>query len=320
MVRPVINITSAKLILGSRRRAHDHRPVGARGGGRGRRHRHPRRPGQPAGRRPADRERLDRLHRHRRRDPASTSPTEPGVRARRGCRLGRPPGRPLLPRRPGRAAPAAASPAPTATCCRADAGARDNMLTALGLRAGAYATEVSETYLGLFPTGGDLSLETVRLDGRRREGAVRHAGVEPAPRRPGRRHRDLRRRRPAAGPGLPARPRPVLLGRLRQPPAPDTPRTAAVDGGVNVERGPSTFADAALARRTARRPCSASSAPSSTPRRASAPRVQRGRRPAGRRRGRRRSRRHHLGARRRRAGGRSSTPATGPTRRPERRS
>ena len=36
VVRPVINITSAKLILGRRGRADDHRPVRARGGGRGR--------------------------------------------------------------------------------------------------------------------------------------------------------------------------------------------------------------------------------------------------------------------------------------------
>ena len=50
-----------------------------------------------------------------------------------------------------------------------DPGARDNMLTALGLQAGAYATEVSETYLGLFPTGGDLAIDSFGSTGSARE-------------------------------------------------------------------------------------------------------------------------------------------------------
>lgn len=45
-----------------------------------------------------------------------------------------------------------------------DGASRDNMLTQLGLSSGTNATEVSETYLGLFPTGGDLALDTFGLD------------------------------------------------------------------------------------------------------------------------------------------------------------
>ncbi len=45
-----------------------------------------------------------------------------------------------------------------------DGASRDNMLNQLGLSPGTNATEVSETYLGLFPTGGDLAQDTFGLD------------------------------------------------------------------------------------------------------------------------------------------------------------
>jgi Type VII secretion system ESX-1, transport TM domain B len=123
-----------------------------------------------------------------------------------------------------------------------DGAARDNMLNALGLRTGAYATEVSETYLGLFPTGGDLAVDTLGLD-------------------------DLGSPAPYATPGsnLPGGARvgdvvaydggTLLLGpdypidldefaRAIYTNLPDPPRVTSVDGAVDVERGASTYADA----------------------------------------------------------------------------
>ncbi len=123
-----------------------------------------------------------------------------------------------------------------------DAGARDNMLTALGLRAGTYATEVSETYLGLFPTGGDLSLETVGIGA---TGAKAPYATPESNLPRGARVGDIVTYDGGAlllGPDYPLDLDPFSLAVYAN--LPDAPRTAAVEGGINLERGPSTFADA----------------------------------------------------------------------------
>ena len=205
----------------------------------------------------------------------------------------------LLPDRPGPPAPAAATPGAYRYLLPRDAGARDNMLTALGLQAGAYATEVSETYLGLFPTGGDLAIDTVRSDGRRcARRRTPRAVLQPARGLPGRRRRDVRRRRPAAGSRPARRPRPVLARRLQ----PASPRPTPRARRRSRARSTSSVGRPRSARRTGRAtcssPCSASSAPSSTSRRASlrvcrwSPTRRATPRPP------RRRRRHDLGARR----------------------
>lgn len=125
-----------------------------------------------------------------------------------------------------------------------DPGARDNMLTALGLQAGAYATDVSETYLGLFPTGGDMSAGSMGLD---RVG-------DPAPyatsesNLPGNaRIGDIVTYEGGSlllGADYPVDLDPFAQAVYANVPAPDTPRVTEVQGSVNVERGPSTFAEA----------------------------------------------------------------------------
>ena len=125
-----------------------------------------------------------------------------------------------------------------------DAGARDNMLTALGLQAGAYATEVGETFLGLFPTGGDLAIDSFGLDGigERAPYATASSNLPD-----GSRVGDVVTYDGGAlllGPDQPIDLDPFSLAVYTSLPAPDTPRTASVDGAVNVERGPATFGEA----------------------------------------------------------------------------
>ncbi len=122
------------------------------------------------------------------------------------------------------------------------AGARDNMLTALGLQAGAYATEVSETYLGLFPTGGDLAIGTLGLGdvGRPASYATASSGL-PGDARVG----DVVTHDGGAlllGPDHPVDLDEFALAVYTN--LPEEPRVVAVDGSVNVERGPATYADA----------------------------------------------------------------------------
>jgi hypothetical protein len=123
-----------------------------------------------------------------------------------------------------------------------DPGARDNLLTAIGLRAGTYATEVSETYLGLFPTGGDLSLETmgIGVPGAKAAYATSDSGL-PGDARVG----DIVTYDGGAlllGPDYPVDLDPFALAAYAN--LPEAPRTTSIDGSVNVERGASTFADA----------------------------------------------------------------------------
>ncbi len=46
-----------------------------------------------------------------------------------------------------------------------DAGSRDNLLAALGLRPSTYATEVSDRFLALLPVGGDLGFQSMGITG-----------------------------------------------------------------------------------------------------------------------------------------------------------
>lgn len=125
-----------------------------------------------------------------------------------------------------------------------DAGARDNMLTALGLQAGTYATEVSETFLGLFPTGGDLAADTLELTG---VGDPAPYATSESNLPSGSRIGDIVTY--DGGVLLLGADYPIDLDRFAQAvyanvPAPDTPRVARVSGSVNVERGSATYADA----------------------------------------------------------------------------
>ncbi len=152
-----------------------------------------------------------------------------------------------------------------------DPGARDNMLTALGLQAGAYATEVSETYLGLFPTGGDLAIDSFGLTDVGERAPYATSVLQPARGLPGRRRRDVRRRGPAPGSRPARRPRPLLARRLQQPPRarhPPRRRPSTAPSTSSVGRPRSVRP---TGRASCSSPCSASSAPSSTSRRASLP-------------------------------------------------
>jgi len=125
-----------------------------------------------------------------------------------------------------------------------DAGARDNMLTALGLQAGAYATEVSDTYLGLFPTGGDLAASSLGLDdlGDPAPYATAESNLPS-----GSRIGDIVTYDGGAlllGADNPIDLDPFAQAVYANVAAPDTPRVTQVSGSVNVERGPSTYADA----------------------------------------------------------------------------
>ena len=125
-----------------------------------------------------------------------------------------------------------------------DAGARDNMLTALGLQAGAYATEVSETFLGLFPAGGDLAIDSFGLEGVGDRAPYATASSNlPGGSRVG----DVVTYDGGAlllGPEQPIDLDPFSLAVYSSLPAPDTPRITAVDGPVSVERGAATFGEA----------------------------------------------------------------------------
>jgi len=125
-----------------------------------------------------------------------------------------------------------------------DPGSRDNMLTALGLQAGTYAIEVSETYLGLFPTGGDLSIQTLGLGD---TGAKATYATADSNLPSGSRVGDIVTYDGGAlllGPDYPIDLDPFALAVYGNLSDPDTPRITSVDGAVNVERGTSTFADA----------------------------------------------------------------------------
>jgi len=125
-----------------------------------------------------------------------------------------------------------------------DAGARDNMLTALGLQAGTYATEVGETYLGLFPTGDDLAFGTLQLGGVG-DPAPYASAESNLPR--GARVGDIVTYAGGAlllGPDYPIDLDAFALAVYANLPAPATPRSLEVSGPVNIERGPSSFAEA----------------------------------------------------------------------------
>ncbi|MEO5851693.1 MAG: type VII secretion protein EccB [Nocardioides sp.] len=125
-----------------------------------------------------------------------------------------------------------------------DAGARDNMLTALGLQAGAYATEVSETYLGLFPSGGDLAVDSLGLS---RLGDPAPYATAESNLPDGSQIGDIVSYDGGAlllGADHPVDLDPFAQAVYANVAAPDTPRVTQVSGAVNVERGPSTYAEA----------------------------------------------------------------------------
>ena len=97
-----------------------------------------------------------------------------------------------------------------------DPGAQDNLLRDLGLSVGADATKVTTEWLALWPVGGALVWETFGISGAGEPRAVRRRLVRPPAPGPRRRHRDHARRERGARRGGPAAARRLRAGRAAQ--------------------------------------------------------------------------------------------------------